>query len=211
MYLAPLLLHAGPCKPSGEEHFGLNDDEQCFWGVYFAFYYLAAYARDILDLPFHESLDLLLVLNGTGAIGRILPNHIADRLGTINVYIPLALSTGIMMYCWPAVTSKEGLYVWAAFYGISTGGTQSMFPAGVSALTSDPSRQGTRLGMAFTIISFAALTGQPIAGAIISAQGGKYLGAQIYAGTCFFIGTCFFTAARVIRARKLKLGWTAKV
>ncbi|KAM5362717.1 hypothetical protein ACJZ2D_012379 [Fusarium nematophilum] len=183
----------------------------CFWGVYFAFYYLAAFARDILGVSFARSLDLLLVLNGTGTVGRILPNYVADRFGTISVYIPLALVTGTMMYCWAAVNSVTGLFVWAAIYGIWTGGVQAMFPAGLSSLTSDPSRQGTRLGMAFTIVSFATLTGQPITGAIIQAQGGSYTGAQAFAGSSMVLGSCFFVVARSIRARKLRLGWDAKV
>ncbi|KAI8668373.1 hypothetical protein NCS55_00862700 [Fusarium keratoplasticum] len=182
-----------------------------FWGVYFAFYYLAAYARDVLGVSFTRSLDVLLVLNGTGAIGRVIPNYIADRYGCLTVQIPLALVTGAMMYCWAAVKSITGLFIWAAIYGIWTGGVQSMFPVGLSSMTSDPSRQGTRLGMAFTIVSFATLTGQPIAGAIIKAQGGQYVGAQAFAGSCLILGSCSFVIAKGIRARKLDQGWKAKV
>ncbi|KAL6364827.1 hypothetical protein LRP88_00800 [Fusarium phalaenopsidis] len=181
-----------------------------FWGVYFAFYYLAAYSRDVLGVSFTRSLDVLLVLNGTGAIGRVIPNYIADRYGCLTVQIPLALVTGAMMYCWAAIKSTTGLFIWAAIYGIWTGGVQSMFPVGLSSMTSDPSRQGTRLGMAFTIVSFATLTGQPIAGAIIKAQGGQYVGAQAFAGSCLVLGSCFFVIAKGIRARKLEQGWKAK-
>ncbi|EEU39598.1 uncharacterized protein NECHADRAFT_44133 [Fusarium vanettenii 77-13-4] len=182
-----------------------------FWGVYFAFYYLAAYARDVLGVSFTKSLDVLLVLNGTGAIGRVIPNYIADRYGCLTVQIPLALVTGVMMYCWAAIKSTTGLFIWAAIYGIWTGGVQSMFPVGLSSMTSDPSRQGTRLGMAFTIVSFATLTGQPIAGAIIKAQGGQYVGAQAFAGSCLILGSCSFVIAKGIRAKKLDQGWKAKV
>ncbi|KAI8717950.1 Mur-ligase-M domain-containing protein [Fusarium sp. LHS14.1] len=182
-----------------------------FWGVYFAFYYLAAYARDVLGVSFTKSLDVLLVLNGTGAIGRVIPNYLADGYGCLTVQIPLALVTGVMMYCWAAIKSTTGLFIWTAIYGIWTGGVQSMFPVGLSSMTSDPSRQGTRLGMAFTIVSFATLTGQPIAGAIIKAQGGHYVGAQAFAGSCLILGSCSFVIAKGIRAKKLEQGWKAKV
>lgn len=86
-----------------------------------------------------------------------------------------------------------------------------MFPVGLSSMTSDPSRQGTRLGMAFTIVSFATLTGQPIAGAIIKAQDGHYVGAQAFAGSCLILGSCSFVIAKAIRAKKLEQGWKAKV
>lgn len=39
-----------------------------------------------------------------------------------------------------------------------------------------------RMGMVFLCISVAALTGTPIMGAIIKAQGGKYWGSAICAG-----------------------------
>ncbi|TDZ17984.1 Aspyridones efflux protein apdF [Colletotrichum orbiculare MAFF 240422] len=160
----------------------------CFWGIYFAFHYLAAFSRDILGLSFTDSLDLLLVLNGVGAFGRIIPSQIGDMIGTINVFAPMALMTGTVMYCWMGVTDATGLYVWSVFYGFAVGGVQALFPAVLSSLTADPQKQGTRMGMVFTIVSFASLTGSPVAGAIIGAGGGDYTGAQAFAGTCLLLG-----------------------
>lgn len=116
------------------------------------------------------------------------------------------LVAGLIMYCWAAVDAVPGLYVWACFYGIAVGGVQSVFPAGLTSLITDPQKQGTRMGMVFTIVSFAALTGSPISGAIISAQGGKYVGAQVFSGTSMLLATVFITAARVVRTRKMGLG-----
>lgn len=107
------------------------------------------------------------------------------------------------MYCWAAVNSVSGLYAWAVFYGFAVGGVQSVFPAGLTSLTSDPQKQGTRMGMVFTIVSFASLTGSPIAGAIINSQGGKYIGAQIFAGTSMVLGTAFICASKVVKTRKM--------
>ncbi|KAG8424219.1 hypothetical protein J3458_001039 [Metarhizium acridum] len=46
------------------------------WGAYFAFFYVAAFSRDALRPPlsYQESLNMLLILNGVGAIGRVVPN-----------------------------------------------------------------------------------------------------------------------------------------
>ncbi|KAI9151990.1 MFS-type transporter dbaD [Paramyrothecium foliicola] len=178
----------------------------CFWGIYFSFHYVASFAHEILEMQYSHSLDLLLVLNGVGAIGRVLPNYIADHVGTINVYIPLALFSAVSMYCWIAVESRVGLYVWTSFYGVAGGGLQGLFLAVVGSITKDPQRQGTRMGMATTIVSFASLTGTPITGAIIDAQNHSYVGAQVFSGTCLLLGMVFAMAARVVLTRRMNAG-----
>ncbi|KAK7432451.1 hypothetical protein QQZ08_001016 [Neonectria magnoliae] len=174
-----------------------------FWATYFAFHYIAAFSRDTLDLSYSTSLDLLLVLNGIGGPGRIVPAFLGDHLGPVNMFLTSTLVSGLIMYCWAAVNSVPGLYAWAVFYGFAVGGVQSVFPAGLTSLTSDPQKQGTRMGMVFTIVSFATLTGSPIAGAIIKSQGGKYLGAQIFAGTSMVLGAAFVSAAKIVKTRKM--------
>ncbi|EGY20287.1 riboflavin transporter MCH5 [Verticillium dahliae VdLs.17] len=183
----------------------------CFMGVYFAFFYLASYSRDIQGLSYINSLNLLLLLNGIGVIGRLLPNYVADTLGTLNMFIPMAGISSLLAFSWMAVSSEPGLYAWAVFYGIAAGGIQSLFPAGLSALTADPRKQGTRMGMVFTIVSFAVLTGPPIAGAVIDATGGRYVGAQAFAGSCMALGMGGLMAAREVKRRKLGRGVWAKV
>ena len=104
------------------------------------------------------------------------------------------------------------MYVWTIFYGIMVGGVQSLFPTGLLSLADDPQEQGTRIGMACTVVSFAALTGAPISGAIIRTQGGEYIGAQIFAGTSLMIGTIFLFLARMKdlkRGKKRNLSLTS--
>ncbi|KAM0555907.1 hypothetical protein ACHAPJ_006309 [Fusarium lateritium] len=57
----------------------------CFWGTYFAFFFLATYARDIQDMSYAASLDLLMVINGVGTFGRLVPSHLADKFGALNM------------------------------------------------------------------------------------------------------------------------------
>ncbi len=51
--------------------------------------------------------------------------------------------------------------------------------------------------MVFSICGFALLIGQPLAGALIEADGGQYLYAQMYAGGSMMLGSVFMMAARV--------------
>ncbi|KAI1105453.1 MFS general substrate transporter [Jackrogersella minutella] len=184
-----------------------------FWGVYFAFYYLAAFSRSQVApaLSYTDSLNLLLLLNGIGVLGRLVPNHLADRVGPLNMMIPTCLICGVAILAWMAVRTPAQLYGWSSVYGIAAGALQSLFPAGLSSLTTDLRKQGTRMGMVFTIVSFAVLTGNPIAGAIITAMGGKYAGAQGFTGACLIVGMGFLSAARWVRMRRTGEGWRVKI
>ncbi|KAF4964309.1 hypothetical protein FSARC_7754 [Fusarium sarcochroum] len=150
----------------------------CFWGVYFAFFFAATYARDIHGMSYTESLNLLMIMSGVGILGRLVPNYFADRIGASTVFVPTAGLGALLLFCWIAIDSQPGLYVWVAVSGPALGGIQSMFPSALASLTDDPSKQGTRIGMIFTIVSFAVLTGSPIAGTLISSMQGRYIGAQ---------------------------------
>jgi len=172
--------------------------------VYFAFYYIGSFARDIIGLPYTESINLLIVLNGVGSVGRIVPNHLADRyLGPMNMLIPSALFSSILCFCWLAVTSRGGLYAWCVIYGMVGAAIQSLFPATLSSLTTNLSMMGTRMGMVFTIVSFAVLTGPPIAGLLIQKKGGQYDYAQIFAAVAMLLGAGFLSAARFAQSRTL--------
>ena len=59
------------------------------------------------------------------------------------------------------------------------------------------------MGMVFTILSFATLTGTPIAGQLIEKKAGGYEYGQIFAGTVMAVGCCLLIAAKFARNKKL--------
>ena len=61
------------------------------------------------------------------------------------------------------------------------------------------------MGMVFTVVSFACLSGPPMAGALIEKRGGGYLYAQMFAGTALSCGCLTLLAARFA-----KTGWQLK-
>lgn len=115
------------------------------------------------------------------------------------------------MWCWIPVSSPQGLYIWVGFSGVALGGFQALFPSALAALTTDPTRQGTRIGMIFSVVSFAVLTGSPIAGALITAMRGRYIGAQAFAGSCFVLGTMFLAVSRECKRKKEGIAMWDKV
>ena len=171
--------------------------------MYFAFYYVGSFGRNIIGLPYAESINLLIVLNSMGVIGRLGPNFIADRYGAQNTLIPVVAITSLLIFCWIGVDSRGGLYAWAVMYGLVGAAIQSLFPATLSSLTTDLRMAGVRMGMVFTILSFAVLTGPPIAGQLIQLKGGGYEYAQIFAGVVMLVGCCLITAARYASNKKL--------
>jgi predicted MFS family arabinose efflux permease len=180
-----------------------NACRQCYWGMYLAFFFAAAYARDIQGMSYTESLNLLMIMSGVSILGRLVPKYFVDRISALTVFVPTAGLGALLIFCWIALGSRPGLYVWVAVSGTALGGIQSIFPSAVASLTADPSKQGTRIGMIFTIVSFAVLTGSPIAGTLIPTMQGRYVGAQIFAGTCLTVGTGFLIVSREVKRKKL--------
>ncbi|TQS38172.1 hypothetical protein Golomagni_01328 [Golovinomyces magnicellulatus] len=174
------------------------------WGIYFVAHYISLFATAILGLSFQDSVNILIVLNGVGIIGRILPNILADYfLGSFNVLILICICCGVLSFSWIFVTDRGGLYAWAAFYGMFSSGIQSIYPAALFNITKDLTKSGSRMGMFLTFISFTALTGAPIAGELVKRHGGKYLQAQLFSGTTIMIGSGFLAVARLLENRKL--------
>jgi MFS family permease len=133
-----------------------------FWGLYFAFFFVGSFGREILGMSYPDSINLLLTMVAVGFIWRILPNYFADKIGSLNMLLPFTILAGTMLFAWIGVHSRPSLFVFAGIYGSGSAGMQSLFPAGLSSLTEDLKKAGVRMGMGFTIVSFACLTGPPL-------------------------------------------------
>ena len=81
--------------------------------------------------------------------------------------ITCCLSTGAVIFIWLAVRNVWGIILIVILYGFISGGLVSLPPATIAVLSKNPEEIGTRVGMAFTICSFGALVGNPIAGALL--------------------------------------------
>ncbi|KAK2771667.1 hypothetical protein FQN53_004930 [Emmonsiellopsis sp. PD_33] len=168
-----------------------------FWGLYVAFFYISSYGRDIIGVSREKSIELLLILNGVGFGGRVAPSLLSDVLtGPLNALIPCTSVASILLFGWIGIKKINELYAFACLYGFFAGGLQSLFPATVSSLTPDLNKTGVRFGMILSIVSFASLTGSPIAGALIQQRGGDYLYAQLFAGLSMMVGTAVLVGVR---------------
>lgn len=140
-------------------------------------------------MTLEESIPVLMVLNGVGIPGRLIPMYLADRFfRPIHVGIPINLFTALLLFVWISIKSVTSMYVFAVIYGLFASALQGLFPATMADLTIDPKKTGTRFGMGFAISSFGALIGSPVGGLLIEHGNGSYLYAQVFAGSCGILG-----------------------
>jgi len=166
-----------------------------FVGLYMPFVYIQVYAieRDLLST--NMSFYLLAIMNATSTFGRIIPNHLADRIGPFNVGIPCTIASAII--CWGLVGAKDGasIIVLVALYGFFSGSFVSLPPTILVHLSEgERGKIGARMGQGFTITATGMLIGTPIGGAIREASG--FTAVWVYAGICLIGGGVLLVLSR---------------
>jgi MFS family permease len=179
-----------------------------FWGLFFPFYYIPSFARDISGSSASSSTIILLVANVSGIPSRYIMNSIADwRFGPLTLLLVSTSLTGVVDLAWMSLNHTHhptaSLWAFAVVYGFFASSVMGLFPAALSGLTTDLSKQGARMGMGFGVAGIAAMTGPVTGGALISRMNGGYQAAQIWAGCCLFLGCLILGTSRVLRA-----GWS---
>ena len=85
--------------------------------------------------------------------------------------------------------------MFAALYGLGSGAFVSLIPA-VIAQISDIREIGLRIGIEFAVLSVAALVSNPIGGALITRDHGKFRYLQIWCGVIILAGSTMYIFAR---------------
>lgn len=135
-------------------------------------------------------------MNAVGLPGRLICGLMADRLlGPVKIITPVCFIAGLCLYGWTAVNSLGSLLTFCVVYGFFSAGIQSLLPAACASLTTDLTKMGTRTGMCLSFVSFACLTGPPLAGALTQRDEGRFLSAQIFGGSSFMCGSLLLVAA----------------
>lgn len=144
---------------------------------------------------------LLPILNAASIFGRIIPGALADKVGKFNMQSLWCLVAGIVVIALGLPASGNAAYItFAALYGFSSGAYVALLPAQLAQI-SKVEQIGVRVGVTFACISFAGLVGNPIAGAIVDHNNGKYWGLNIFAGVMLLAGTAMFLFTRMYIAK----------
>ncbi|KAH7153474.1 major facilitator superfamily domain-containing protein, partial [Dactylonectria macrodidyma] len=172
-----------------------------FWGMFVVFNFILLQAQRQGVSP--KLVDYLLpIMNGASIFGRIIPTLIADKAGRLNMTILMSFLTSVFcLALWIPGKSDVAIILFSIIFGFSTGGFVALAPALVAQI-SRIEEVGIRTGSAFAISSFGSLTGSPLAGAIVAASGGSFLGLQLFSGF-----TCLGATIALVVARYLHVGW----
>ena len=157
-------------------------------------------------MSYASSTNLVTIINAAGIPARLFMGFAADRFtGPMNGIIPFIFLVGVMAFSWIGVTTVGGMYAFTSVLGVILGAFQCLFPTTIASLHTDLSKNGVRLGMAFSVFSFAGLTGPPIGGALLETNGGErggWLAALVGVGIATMLGCALLGIARVHKA-----GW----
>jgi len=173
-------------------------------GLYTPMFYMQEYA-ELHGVDSNLAFYSLSILNAASVFGRIIPNALADRTGPLNVLIPCCGVSSVLIIAWiGAGKSTGGVIAFAIIFGFCSGAYVSLMPAAVAGMTPKDQMNtlGVRMSMLLAGTSFGALTGTPIAGAIVARQKGSFVGAAIFSGVVAMLGTCSMFLGRWILAKK---------
>ena len=174
-----------------------------FVGLYIPFFYIPTYAQQNFHVSENMSFYLLSILNGASVFGRIIPNIIADHLGALNVLLPFVFCASVLAFAWIAIGNLAGIIVFCVLYGFFSGSIVSLPPTALAALSPDPSRVGTRMGMSFSFAGFGLLLGSPIAGAILETRAG-FTGTSAFGAGAVMVGFIFMVLAVVAHQMEVR-------
>lgn len=92
--------------------------------------------------------------------------------------------------------TKGAIVAFAVIYGLFSGGLISLQSACVAQITKNLQMIGVRIGLMMAVCSVGVLTGSPIGGALVSANGGQFYGLIDFSGIILLVGCAILIASR---------------
>ena len=150
-------------------------------GLFVPFVFLADYAEEqgISDV---RAATLVGIIGGVSVVSRLGLGGLADRLGTVRLYVVSFLLMALAHWVWLSAGSSYTLLVlYTVLLGLGYGGFIALSPA-VLADRFGMAGLGGILGTLYTAAGMGAFVSPPLAGWIIDQSG--YDAAATYAGVC---------------------------
>ncbi|QRV80924.1 major facilitator superfamily transporter [Ceratobasidium sp. AG-Ba] len=169
-------------------------------GLFFPIFYLQLFAV-VHGLDETLAFYSLAIMNAASVLGRTIPNFFADRFGAFNLVISCSAISGALIFTMFGVKSSGTLIVFSILYGFFSGAYISLIYPLIISLANGLNEVGTRLGTVFTIIAFAALTGTPIAGALLTGHL-SWWRPITFSGVIVICGATALALARAIQAKR---------
>ncbi|KAF9312084.1 hypothetical protein BG003_006646 [Podila horticola] len=166
------------------------------FGYMVPIFLIPTYSSQVLNQTASTGANLISLFSGINAAARIILGVAADRLGRTNTLFTCCFMSGLACFAiWSVATNITILTAFMAVYGLFGGGFISIFPVVVAQVVG-VERLSSALGILYFGNVVGNLLGSPIATAIMRAQGGKYIGAIMFAGLSPFIAAFFVLLIR---------------
>ncbi|KAK0640233.1 Aspyridones efflux protein apdF [Lasiodiplodia hormozganensis] len=185
-------------KPLGELPFFLLTLSMflMFIGLFVPFIFMSIEAT-VKGMDATLAIYLVSVMNAVSILGRTIPAALADKYGRFNVLIIMSwLTTIFTLAIWIPADDNTTLWIFAAFFGFSSGTIVSMSPALVAQI-SDVREIGIRTGTMYTFVAIAVLIGNPIGGSLVTDHHTNYVRLQVFAGCLMAGGSAVLMASRI--------------
>ncbi|PVF96839.1 MFS general substrate transporter [Serendipita vermifera] len=169
-------------------------------GLFTPIFYIQLYAISHGVDP-NLAFYTIAILNGASVIGRIVPNFFGDIWGAFNALIVCTFACAVIGISMLGATSTGGIIAICALYGLFSGAYISLLGPLFATLSNHVSEMGIRMGLAFSVLSFAGLGGTPIMGALLTSEL-KWSRPIAFSGACVFFGGALFIIARAMTARQ---------
>ncbi|PPQ98970.1 hypothetical protein CVT24_003466 [Panaeolus cyanescens] len=138
-------------------------------GFYFPlFYFQLDVIKHGLDPRF--ALYAIVILNGAGVLGRIIPGFFAHSLGVLNMVVASAVGCTVFIFMMMTIKTALSVVMIAILYGFFSGAFITLQIPLIAIMTKDLSELGLRIGVCYAVSSFGTLIGPPIHGALLTNQ-----------------------------------------
>ncbi|KAH9929021.1 major facilitator superfamily domain-containing protein [Epithele typhae] len=176
-----------------------------FYAFFVPYFYIQIYA-DFREVAPHIAHYLLAVMNAMNIVSRILPGLIADRLGTLPVFVPAATICSVLtLGLWLPSRSAGSVIAFAALYGLFSGAFVSLLPTYIAAI-SPREKFGARLGATYIGVAIASLAGTPTAGALLTTTDQSHFNNLIvFTGVLLVAGTVVMAGAGLVGSPRVQL------
>lgn len=91
-----------------------------YLGLFTPLFYFSTYAVTYGQTR-STAFYLLSAINASSFFGRVVPGHMADKLGHYNLLAIFAFVSALVGFTWTKATSLAGMVVWGLAYGFTSG------------------------------------------------------------------------------------------
>ncbi|KAJ5116874.1 hypothetical protein N7456_001222 [Penicillium angulare] len=174
------------------------------WGFFIPLEYIASYSLATGISP-RLSYLMIVFLNSGSFPGRWIPGIVADKIGRLNTLIltNILCLISVLAIWLPGGGNIVAVIIFSVVFGFASGSNISLVPVCVGELC-PVQNYGRYYTTVYTIVSFGALTGVPIAGEILHRCNGEYWGLIAFAGCAYAAGLSCFILVKILQRRRNK-------